>query len=362
MATVDFRIKNLKAADSTRATLAEITGSIDATSIVQFQNVMDKLVQKGVKNLILDCANVKYINSTGLGTLLKYVDTFESRDGHIAFTKVPSKVMLVMEMLGFNALFTIMPDEAAALRHFSGKPAAPPAVAEPTPQMAMPTVAPAPTVMPAPTIVPPVAAGPTYQPPAAPAPYVAPAPAQVVAVLQASGYPAAVECTRCHLTLDIPAAGKCRCPRCETVLHADPSGRIQFLAPKRLMPVSISLPAASKLIDEVRGLIEGLAKEMGFAGATAGELGAAVVTASKSVAQLAYGSSDAASSLHVVVIPNANAITVRISDYGQAIPADADGTPEDPSFKPVARAVDSMMLKPNPRGGNLLTMTKRSGA
>ena len=356
MATVDFRIKNLKAADNTRATLAEITGSIDATSIVQFQNVMDKLVQKGVKNLILDCANVKYINSTGLGTLLKYVDTFESRDGHIAFTKVPSKVMLVMEMLGFNALFTIMPDEAAALRHFSGKPAAPPAVAEPTPQMAMPTV------MPAPTVVPPAAAGPTVQSPAASAPHFAPGPAQVVAVLQASGYPAAVECTRCHLTLDIPAAGKCKCPRCETVLHADPSGRIQFLAPKKLMPVSISLPAASSLIDEVRGLIEGLAKEMGFARAAAGELGAAVVTASKSVAQLAYGSSNASSSLHVMVIPNANAITVRISDYGQAIAADADGAPEDPSFEPVARAVDSMMLKPNPWGGNLLTITKRAGA
>ncbi len=37
MPTVDFRIKNLKATDNTRATLAEITGSIDATSIVQFQ-------------------------------------------------------------------------------------------------------------------------------------------------------------------------------------------------------------------------------------------------------------------------------------------------------------------------------------
>jgi anti-sigma B factor antagonist len=358
MATVDFRIKNLKAADNTRATLAEITGSIDATSIVQFQNVMDKLVEKGVRNLILDCANVKYINSTGLGTLLKYVDTFESRDGHIAFTKVPSKVMLVMEMLGFNALFTIMPDEAAALRHFSGKPAAPPAVAEPTPQVAMPTVMPAPQIVQAPTVMP-AAGEPMVQPAAGAAPHVVPA--QVVAVLQVIGYPAAVECTRCHLTLDIPAPGKCRCPRCETVLHADPSGRIQFLAPKKLMPVSISLPATSKLIDEVRGLIEGLAKEMGFARAAAGELGAAVVTASKSIAQLAYGN-DAASSLHVVVIPNANAITVRISDYGQAIPADADGAPEDPRFEPVARAVDSMMLKPNPRGGNLLTMTKRSGA
>ena len=89
---------------------------------------MDKLVERGVKNLILDCTSVKYINSTGLGTLLKYADTFESIGGHIAFCRVPSKVMLVMEMLGFNALFNIVSDEATALRSFAGKLAPPPSV------------------------------------------------------------------------------------------------------------------------------------------------------------------------------------------------------------------------------------------
>ena len=48
MATVEFKIKNIKAADGTAATLAEVQGSIDATSIGQFTNVMDKLVEKGV--------------------------------------------------------------------------------------------------------------------------------------------------------------------------------------------------------------------------------------------------------------------------------------------------------------------------
>ena len=356
MATVDFRIKNLKATDNTRATLAEITGSIDATSIVQFQNVMDKLVEKGVQNLILDCANIKYINSTGLGTLLKYVDTFESKDGHIVFTKVPSKVMLVMEMLGFNALFTIIPDEAAALRHFAGKPTAAPAVAEPAPRVAMPGVAP-PAAQQAPTVVRPAAA-PSAAPGAVP---VAPEAGPVVAALQATGYPAAAECTRCGLTLDIPAPGKYKCPRCETVLSADASGRIEFFAPKKSLPVSISLPASPDLIGGIRELIEGVARQMGFDSTAAGTVGGAVVTASRRVAELAYADKQG-SSLHVVVIPDADALTVRITDYGEAIRASADGVPEDPGFTPVTEVMDSVLLKPSPKGGNLLTLTKRSGA
>src|SRR5471032_1022547 len=129
MANIEFRVKVIKSPDGTTATLAEVDGSIDASTIQQFQQVMDKLVERGVKNLILDCTNVKYINSTGLGTLLKYADTYESIGGHIAFCRVPSKVMLVMEMLGFNALFNIVTDEATALRSFSGKMSPPPSVA-----------------------------------------------------------------------------------------------------------------------------------------------------------------------------------------------------------------------------------------
>src|SRR2546421_12031102 len=102
MASVEFRVKVIKASDGTAATLAEVDGSIDASTITQFQQVMDKLVERGVKNLILDCTSVKYINSTGLGTLLKYADTFESIGGHLAFCPGPRKVMLVVGIVGLN--------------------------------------------------------------------------------------------------------------------------------------------------------------------------------------------------------------------------------------------------------------------
>ena len=136
MATIDFRIKNLKAADGTRATLAELTGSVTDKNRWQFMNVMDALVAKGVRNLILDCANVKRVTTTGLGVLLKYRDTFESMDGHLALVRVPSRVMLKIETRGFNAVLEILPDEAAALRSFAGVPPVP--APSPRPPVAKP--------------------------------------------------------------------------------------------------------------------------------------------------------------------------------------------------------------------------------
>ncbi len=361
MATVDFRIKNLKAAEGTKATLAEIIGSIDATSIVQFQNVMDKLVEKGVKNLILDCAGVKYINSTGLGTLLKYVDTYESMDGHIAFVRVPSKVMLVMEMLGFNALFTIVPDEGVALRLFAGKPPAEAAPAAPAPK---PTIAPAAAPGPAravsPTVSQPVrpsSGTPTIiiapgQLPTAPA-----APAE--AAPAAGGYPTSVECPRCGLTLDVSGEGRFKCPRCSGVLVAEPAGKVKFFAPKKARPVSVTLPAQPELVEGLGKLAEGLARQAGLDAAVAGQIGQAVVAASRGVVELAYGG-DPTGSLHLMMVPDGKSLTVRISDHGKLIPAQG-GIPTDARFAPVTEAMDTVEIKANPKGGNLITMTKSAG-
>jgi anti-sigma B factor antagonist len=350
MASVDFRIKNLKAADGTKATLAEVTGSIDATSIVQFQNVMDKLVEKAVRNLILDCANVKYINSTGLGTLLKYVDAFESMDGHIAFTRVPSKVMLVMEMLGFNALFTIVPDEAAALRKFSGRPAAAPAAA-PSIQPAAPSITrPAGPSSHAPTIKP--AHGHTAFP-------IQPAQPDAVPAAAGAGYPTVVDCVRCRLALEVSGPGKYKCPRCESVLVSEPSGRSRFFAPKGARPVSVSLPAKAELLDGIGPLVESAVRDAGFNGATVRAIRTAVVSAGKSIIELAY-SGDSSSSIHVLIVPEESEITIRMSDYGSPIPS-SGGVPQGGGFGEIEKLMDTVQVKPNPKGGNLITMTKRRG-
>ena len=348
MASIEFRVKVIKSSDGTTATLAEVDGSIDASTITQFQQVMDKLVERGVKNLILDCTHVKYINSTGLGTLLKYADTFESIGGHIAFCRVPSKVMLVMEMLGFNALFNIVSDEATALRSFAGKLAPPPSVSVKT--------APAPSPMAYATPAPaPLSAYATSAPPQPPMSMAAPAAAP------AGAFPMQASCARCRVTLDIPGVGKFKCPRCGAVLAVEPTGRVRFFASKKSKPISISLPSNPSVADSVAVLAGKCAEALGFNGNSAETISSAVSNACKNVIERAYDN-DVNNTFHMLIVPNGSSLTIKIADYGKPFDFGPSGTIQgDTRFQLVIKNMDTVEHRPNPRGGNLLTMIKILG-
>jgi anti-anti-sigma factor len=375
MANIEFRVKVIKSPSGITGTLAEIEGSIDATTIQQFQQVMDKLVERGVKNLVLDCTSVKYINSTGLGTLLKYADTYEAMGGHIAFCRVPSKVMLVMEMLGFNALFNIVPDEATALRSFGGV-AAPPAtvpVKTEAPSSVQPAPQPAPfpqpayvvPVQPQPALVSPVQ--PVFPQPVSPLqvqpihvgpqpviPVEAPSP---VAALAAPVFPLHLDCARCRVQLEIPATGKFKCPRCNAVMAVEPTGRPRFFASRKTPPLEVTVPCQKLLTRNLAGLAGLCAKTLGFDEPGVHAVTAAVNDTCINVIDLAYGG-EGNQIFHVLIHPNEKALTIRIADHGKPFSFGPTGIHGDPRFAAVISHMDTVEHRPNPRGGNLITLIK----
>jgi anti-sigma B factor antagonist len=340
MAAIEFRLKNIKSPEGLTATLAELVGSIDATTVDSFASVMDKLLEKGVKHLVLDCAGVKYINSTGLGILLKYVDAFNERSGGIVFSQVPQKVMLVMEMLGFNALFTIVSDEAVALKHFSGAETPPASVQVPS-EVAEPA---APAIA-APTAAPPAA------PPPAPVPVAAPP-----APPEAGVFPLTVSCPRCRLSLQLPGAGRFKCPKCTSIAVAEESGEMKFFASRRAKPIEVSLPAVAQLAGGVSSLVDGAARQVGFAEDQAAKLADAVADACRSVAEHACGN-DPNAIFHMLILPNGRQLTVKISDYGTFLEFPPQGPSADARFGSVAEVLEVEHAQ-NPAGGNLFTLTK----
>jgi anti-sigma regulatory factor (Ser/Thr protein kinase) len=292
---------------------------------------MDKLIERGVKNLVQDCSAIKYINSTGLGTLLKYADTFESIGGHIAFCRVPSKVMLVMEMLGFNALFNIVTDEATALRSFAGKLSPPPSIAVKTARQTTASLTPS---MPQKA----VSSGAPPPPPVS--------------------FPMQTPCARCRVTLDVPSAGKYKCPRCGAVLAVEPTGRTRFFASKRARPVSMSVPATAQLSECVAQTAATCAKALGFKSETVAALTSGISGACKNVIERAYDA-DGANTYHVLILPEASALTVKIADYGKPFDFGAGGSiSSDAGFATVVKSMDTVEHRVNARGGNMVTLIK----
>jgi len=124
MAVLNFDLKPVTLASGDHAKAVFLTGSIDASTNQQFESKLTEILASGTRHVLLVLTNVKYINSTGLGTIVKCVDTFREKGGDIKLVGVPTKVIALFEMLGLLALFETHDTIEAAVASFA-KGAAP---------------------------------------------------------------------------------------------------------------------------------------------------------------------------------------------------------------------------------------------
>ena len=237
-----------------------------------------------------------------------------------------------MEMLGFNALFNIVSDEATALRSFAGKLSPPPSVAVKTARQSTASLTP-----PLPQKA--VSTGTVTPPPPV-------------------SFPMQTPCARCRVTLDVPSAGKYKCPRCGAVLAVEPTGRTRFFASKRARPVSMSVPATQQLSECVAQAAAKCAEALGFKTESIAALTAGISGACKNVIERAYDT-DGGNTYHVLILPEQSAMTVKIADYGKPFDFGAGGSiGSDAGFAPVVKLMDTVEHRVNARGGNMVTLIK----
>jgi anti-anti-sigma factor len=63
--------------------LFRLTGLMDAFSEPTFKKVMDKCVEEGPKNLILDLSKIDFVDSSGLGALVQLVKKAQGVEGTV---------------------------------------------------------------------------------------------------------------------------------------------------------------------------------------------------------------------------------------------------------------------------------------
>ena len=68
-------------------------GVIDAHTLDKFEGALDQALEDGAKSLVLDCEELRYVNSSGFGELIRYFDRLREhlpdRGGH-AFAGIGS--------------------------------------------------------------------------------------------------------------------------------------------------------------------------------------------------------------------------------------------------------------------------------
>lgn len=82
------------------------------------------LLSKGNKKILLNLANVNYIDSTGLGYLVSALASIRRQEGELKLLKLTNKVHDLMQITKLYTVFDISDEEALAVNSFRQSTAA----------------------------------------------------------------------------------------------------------------------------------------------------------------------------------------------------------------------------------------------
>lgn len=90
---------------------------------VRLRSAIAELLEKGCFKLLLNLAEVSYVDSSGLGELVKTLTTVHSRGGQLKIASLNKRLADLLRVTHLESVFDIASDEAGALAAFSGKSA-----------------------------------------------------------------------------------------------------------------------------------------------------------------------------------------------------------------------------------------------
>ncbi|RLW69233.1 MAG: hypothetical protein B6D68_02345, partial [spirochete symbiont of Stewartia floridana] len=88
-----------------RSLILRISGQIDFDNAWPFLDRVNSFIAKGYIMLILDCTDVNYISSSGIGALVSIEKELLSRNGTMVLVGLRQKVFDLFDLLGFRDHF-----------------------------------------------------------------------------------------------------------------------------------------------------------------------------------------------------------------------------------------------------------------
>jgi anti-sigma B factor antagonist len=111
----DFRIHQRDGED---VSVIELKGYLDAHTAPELETAFQKLITEKKFNIVVNCRDLSYISSAGLGVFMAYVEDVRNNKGDIKLTNMTPKVYNVFDLLGFPVLYEIYKEENEAVKRF----------------------------------------------------------------------------------------------------------------------------------------------------------------------------------------------------------------------------------------------------
>lgn len=96
--------------------LFRLAGLLDAFSEPTFRKVLDKCVEEGPFNIVLDLSQIDFIDSSGIGALVQVAKKIQGSGGSLQLITNP-RVMQTVKMVRLEQFFKLQPNVEAALEN-----------------------------------------------------------------------------------------------------------------------------------------------------------------------------------------------------------------------------------------------------
>ncbi len=95
--------------------ILEMTGDLTYANREQFKTAVETIRQKGCRHLILNMADVRFVDSSGLGMLALVSQNFKLSQGKVSMLRPQSYVREIMSLANIQKLIPVYDNEQDAL-------------------------------------------------------------------------------------------------------------------------------------------------------------------------------------------------------------------------------------------------------
>lgn len=95
----------IRITENSDAVTAILDGRLDTAASIQFAKDIEPLIEAADKKIVLDCANLQFISSSGLRLFLSLKKASMAKGGSVVIKDVVPSVKQVFTITGFSPLF-----------------------------------------------------------------------------------------------------------------------------------------------------------------------------------------------------------------------------------------------------------------
>ncbi|WP_114779557.1 STAS domain-containing protein [Botryobacter ruber] len=84
-----------------------LSGELDASSSAKADQALERAIDMDIKSLLINCQQLTYISSAGLGVFLAHFQAYSNRGIRMVFYGMQPKIRNIFEIVGLQSIFSI---------------------------------------------------------------------------------------------------------------------------------------------------------------------------------------------------------------------------------------------------------------